>query len=78
MLQRAVVESVPLEGCLRENGQPLTVAPCTPFSRPIEVLLVDDSAADVRLTQEAFKEWACLQSPQRRDGWSCGPRFLAP
>ena len=27
------------------------------FSRPIEVLLVDDSAADVRLTQEAFKEW---------------------
>ena len=25
--------------------------------RPIEVLLVDDSAADVRLTQEAFKEW---------------------
>ena len=28
-----------------------------PFSRPIEVLLVDDSAADVRLTQEAFKEW---------------------
>ena len=27
------------------------------YSRPIEVLLVDDSAADVRLTQEAFKEW---------------------
>jgi two-component system, chemotaxis family, response regulator Rcp1 len=27
------------------------------FSRPIEVLLIDDSAADVRLTQEAFKEW---------------------
>lgn len=27
------------------------------FSRPIEVLLVDDCAADVRLTQEAFKEW---------------------
>lgn len=27
------------------------------FSRPIEVLLVDDSAADVRLTQEALKEW---------------------
>lgn len=27
------------------------------FSRPIEVLLVDDSLADVRLTQEAFKEW---------------------
>ena len=26
-------------------------------TRPIEVLLVDDSAADVRLTQEAFKEW---------------------
>lgn len=27
------------------------------FSRPVEVLLVDDSFADVRLTQEAFKEW---------------------
>lgn len=27
------------------------------YTRPIQVLLVDDSAADVRLTQEAFKDW---------------------
>jgi len=27
------------------------------YSRPVEVLLVDDSQADIRLTKEAFKEW---------------------
>jgi CheY-like chemotaxis protein len=30
------------------------------LSRPIEVLLVDDNMADVRLTKEAFKEWRVL------------------
>ena len=30
------------------------------LSRPIEVLLVDDNMADVRLTKEAFKEWHVL------------------
>ena|SRR5579884_2523737 len=27
------------------------------YTRPMEILLVDDSIADIRLTQEAFKEW---------------------